>query len=161
VTARTPDLELQRVAAQALAGPPREPTAAMFIAGTRVLADAPLSGIARHVWYAMHDAWTTRAAADSARPVPAGNYVQPVPDHCDRIVWRGQYYGLPLTSTAQPPCNHDLLCVSREFRFMLDAELEGMAHEDGWTLLRTEDAEALKRDALAYRAQTPLSEEKV
>jgi len=27
------------------------------------------------------------------------SYVQPVPEHCDRIAWRGNYYYLPLIST--------------------------------------------------------------
>lgn len=30
-------------------------------------------------------------------PVAAG-YVQPVPEHCDRIIWRGHYYGLPFSA---------------------------------------------------------------
>lgn len=27
-------------------------------------------------------------------------YVQPVPDHCDRITWRGSYFNLPITTPA-------------------------------------------------------------
>lgn len=38
--------------------------------------------------------------AVQAEPVASDNYVQPVPDHCDRITWRGQYFHLPL---AAPP----------------------------------------------------------
>lgn len=30
----------------------------------------------------------------STHQVPAGIYLQPVPDHCDRITWRGQCYSL-------------------------------------------------------------------
>lgn len=41
---------------------PREPTGAMFIAGTKALAEAEGS-FARHVWYAMYDA----AIHDSAK----------------------------------------------------------------------------------------------
>ena len=29
-------------------------------------------------------------------------YVQGVPDHCDRIVWRGRYYHLPMCGGPQP-----------------------------------------------------------
>ena len=28
--------------------------------------------------------------------VGTGDYVQPVPDHCDRITWRNSYYSLPI-----------------------------------------------------------------
>ncbi|WP_395026340.1 hypothetical protein [Comamonas odontotermitis] len=36
------------------------------------------------------------SAGDPADVVHASTYVQPVPDHCDRIVWRGQYIHLPI-----------------------------------------------------------------
>ncbi|PWB21363.1 hypothetical protein DCO45_02905 [Comamonas sp. JNW] len=36
------------------------------------------------------------SAGDQAAVVHASTYVQPVPDHCDRIVWRGQYIHLPI-----------------------------------------------------------------
>lgn len=36
------------------------------------------------------------SAGDLAEVVHASTYVQPVPDHCDRIVWRGQYIHLPI-----------------------------------------------------------------
>jgi hypothetical protein len=35
------------------------------------------------------------------QPVDSAIFVQPVPDHCDRIVWRGSYYGLPPAAPAQ------------------------------------------------------------
>ena len=38
-----------------------------------------------------------RAALTGAAP---GCFVQPVPSHCDRITWRGQYYHLPITTPA-------------------------------------------------------------
>ena len=39
----------------------------------------------------------------SADPLPlTDTYVQPVPDKCDRITWRGQYYHLPVSSQSQP-----------------------------------------------------------
>lgn len=30
-------------------------------------------------------------------------YIQPVPDKCDRIIWRNKYYQLPLHTQASPP----------------------------------------------------------
>ena len=43
-------------------------------------------------------AWQAAQAAQPARQVPTTNYVQPVPDHCDRITWRNRYYHLPLAA---------------------------------------------------------------
>ncbi len=43
--------------------------------------------------------------ADLREQVPATateRFVQPVPDKCDRIIWRDRYYGLPLTEYAAP-----------------------------------------------------------
>lgn len=37
------------------------------------------------------------APADSVTAPATESYVQPVPDKCDRIVWRGHYYHLPCT----------------------------------------------------------------
>jgi hypothetical protein len=38
--------------------------------------------------------------------VPSNNYVQPVPNHCDRIMWRGVYYALPIyTNSPSVECN--------------------------------------------------------
>lgn len=42
-----------------------------------------------------------RAEAALAEEVRA--YVQAVPDHCDRITWRGSYYHLPIPSKATAP----------------------------------------------------------
>ena len=43
------------------------------------------------------------SAAPAEQQAPAtGGYVQPVPDKCDRITWRGRYYHLPLTAQAAP-----------------------------------------------------------
>jgi hypothetical protein len=56
------------------------------------------------------------------------------------------------------PESGGLLDVTREFRAMQAADCDGWAHEDGWTLMATVDAEALKRDALAYRAGVPTTE---
>ena len=43
-----------------------------------------------------------QAPAASAEPLTE-TYVQTVPDKCDRIVWRGSYYHLPLRAVAQEP----------------------------------------------------------
>ena len=40
-------------------------------------------------------------AAPVAQEPVSDSYVQMVPDRCDRIVWRGDYYHLPLRSVAQ------------------------------------------------------------
>lgn len=41
------------------------------------------------------------AADRAARAEPlTTTYVQPVPDHCDRITWRGRYFHLPIISPA-------------------------------------------------------------
>jgi hypothetical protein len=37
-----------------------------------------------------------------AEQVPYNNYVQPVPDHCDRITWRNRYYSIELLKPASP-----------------------------------------------------------
>ena len=41
-----------------------------------------------------------RAPADSVTAPATESYVQPVPDKCDRIVWRGHYYHLPPAQAA-------------------------------------------------------------
>jgi hypothetical protein len=43
-------------------------------------------------------------ATTQAQPEPlSSNFIQTVPDRCDRILWRGNYYHLPIkTSVAQP-----------------------------------------------------------
>ena len=44
-----------------------------------------------------------RATPPAEQQAPATEgYVQPVPDKCDRITWRGRYYHLPLTEQAAP-----------------------------------------------------------
>jgi hypothetical protein len=45
-----------------------------------------------------------------AEPVAENNYVQPVPDHCDRITWRNNYYHLPIKST--PPQANALVAAA-------------------------------------------------
>jgi hypothetical protein len=39
--------------------------------------------------------------SDNIIEPPTDSYVQPVPDKCDRIVWRGAYYHLPVSSSSQ------------------------------------------------------------
>jgi len=43
-----------------------------------------------------HGADSESRTDGESKTVPSGNYVQPVPGHCDRITWRGSYYHLPL-----------------------------------------------------------------
>ena len=59
----------------------------------------------------LNDEWAGKLPIGTklfARPIPAepssitDGFVQPVPDHCDRIVWRGSYYHLPITKSAEP-----------------------------------------------------------
>ena len=42
-----------------------------------------------------------------SKAAPSGNYVQPVPEHCDRITWRGSYYHLPPAPVEEfPNCDY-------------------------------------------------------
>lgn len=57
--------------------------------------------------YAKFKALLSAAPKQVAQPVQplaeANNYIQSVPNHCDRIVWRGQYYHLPLPLSQAKP----------------------------------------------------------
>jgi len=53
------------------------------------------------------------------------SYVQPVPDHCDRIIWRGHYYHLPL-------CTKDTINIVTPVAGSEDTTLD--AHETHITL---------------------------
>lgn len=44
-----------------------------------------------------------------AEPVTTASYVQPVPDHCDRITWRGHYLRLPLAAPTASQITWDTL----------------------------------------------------
>lgn len=92
--------------------------------GTPVLLDIATVGEAQafEAWYkqdcviegaaakmAAKAAWKARAMLAASPTPPAEQqapategYVQPVPDKCDRIAWRGRYYHLPLTEQAAP-----------------------------------------------------------
>lgn len=48
------------------------------------------------------DYWNRRPVA--AEPM-ADTYVQKVPDKCDRILWKGRYYSLPLKASPPQPAN--------------------------------------------------------
>jgi hypothetical protein len=39
---------------------------------------------------------------EASRAAPADGYIATVPDKCDRIIWRNQYFGLPIAAPAQP-----------------------------------------------------------
>lgn len=52
-------------------------------------------------------------AAKPLEPLePATSYVQPVPDHCDRIVWRSNYYHLPLKQPQAEPVYQDMRAMA-------------------------------------------------
>jgi hypothetical protein len=49
--------------------------------------------------------WASRLQAIAARETGeplSENYIQQVPDKCDRITWRGNYYHLPISQTPTP-----------------------------------------------------------
>lgn len=50
---------------------------------------------------AAHQPSPTAQAAESVTAAATESYVQPVPDKCDRIVWRGHYYHLPPAQAAE------------------------------------------------------------
>lgn len=50
---------------------------------------------------AMMGAAETGTVAPASAPLTE-TYVQEVPDHCDRIVWRGYFYALPPGRPVQP-----------------------------------------------------------
>jgi hypothetical protein len=62
-------------------------------------------------------------------------YVALVPDHSDRIVWRGNYYNLPLSTTPTPPsadvdAGAKYLCET-VFNYKWDGVREGRAFDHG------------------------------
>lgn len=59
----------------------------------------------------------------------APSYVHPVPDHCDRIVWRGNYYGLPLAAPAQEPPTDQPAAPSAHEPFIMGGMPDADAHE--------------------------------
>lgn len=66
---------------------------------------APSEG-GHEAWYVDEMVASIRGLAAECAPVapieaePTTNYVQRVPDHCDRITWRNRYYHLPLDGAA-------------------------------------------------------------
>ncbi|WP_348706420.1 hypothetical protein [Acidovorax soli] len=65
-----------------------------------------------------------RAPADSVTAPATDSYVQPVPDKCDRIVWRGHYYHMPPTPPAQA-ADSVLEDAARLLRQILAASQDG------------------------------------
>lgn len=59
------------------------------------------------------------ASAPVAGEAQPGDYVQSVPDHCDRIVWRGQYYALPPAAPQASECE-----CSRKSKAVSDSEAQ-------------------------------------
>lgn len=47
------------------------------------------------------------SVAQPVAEVDQHHFVQPVPDHCDRITWRNRYYHIPLNDGAQPVADED------------------------------------------------------
>ena len=75
-----------------------------------------------------------------AEPVAQSSYVQNVPDHCDRITWRGNYYHLPL---ATPPVADGVLSDDDMHR-LHDQSQMGWGHD--WRKFgRLVEAAALSR----------------
>ena len=103
------------------------------------------------------DLWRQAESMLAASPTPPAEqqasategYVQPVPDKCDRITWRGRYYHLPLTEQAAPkaapaPLSDDVVQKTWE---LLD-ELEKLRGADRYD----EDWDTLNKRASELRA---------
>ncbi len=41
-------------------------------------------------------------ALEKKQEPPSSSYIQTVPDKCDRIIWRGRYWMLPISNKSQP-----------------------------------------------------------
>jgi len=55
-----------------------------------------------HEGIAKHSAALRAALAEPVQEPLTNTYVQVVPNKCDRIVWRGHYFHLPVNSTSEP-----------------------------------------------------------
>jgi len=62
----------------------------------------------RKLWVRSIDLELKRRESEAVPVADASDYVHPVPDHCDRIIWQGNYYQLPpyqpsrLSAPSQP-----------------------------------------------------------
>jgi hypothetical protein len=94
---------------------PDDPTKEMVDAAMAVnWADEDVCGSVINMWHAMMaKAPVPASAAEKSEPL-TDSYVQTVPDKCDRIVWRKNYYHLPLTSTTAAPRGADTCTWTRE-----------------------------------------------
>ncbi len=83
---------------------PIEPTEEMLRAGFIDSKYDAGYGSRKDVWVRMLAAAPTAntPAVGAAPEVGSDNFIQPVPDHCDRIAWRNNYYHLPLTAANTP-----------------------------------------------------------
>lgn len=72
-------------------------------------------------------AWNTRTQPSSkatAEQVDSSNFVQTVPDHCDRIVWRGHYYHLPISAQVEsawrPISDEEILALTAKHGHLVE-----------------------------------------
>lgn len=54
------------------------------------------------------------ALRPSGGAVATGTFVQTIPDGCDRIVWRGHYYHLPIAPPATSGLVEDVIAAARK-----------------------------------------------
>ena len=84
----------------------------------RLGATDPDDSLWRDFAHAAIDADRAQRSGVSADPLPlTDTYVQPVPDKCDRITWRGQYYHLPVSSQSQPLVEPTAAVPTRGFAY--------------------------------------------
>jgi len=79
------------------------------LSGARIDIDANVADFVRKGMLATVDKWMADNRAATPPSPPQGGqealtdtYVQPVPDKCDRITWRGRYYSLPIAPSPAP-----------------------------------------------------------
>ena len=104
------DVDVKSIVSAALSSPPAQvapadypPQSEIEAIAERLGATDPDDSLWRDFAHAAIDADRAQRSGVSADPLPlTDTYVQPVPDKCDRITWRGQYYHLPVSSQSQP-----------------------------------------------------------
>jgi hypothetical protein len=70
-----------------------------------------------------------REEAQSVEPLTS-SYVQPVPDSCDRITWRNQYYHLPTFAELPAPAKQPLISERKELVKKLHLVADRIEHGD-------------------------------
>jgi hypothetical protein len=78
-------------------------------------------------------------------------YVQEVPDKCDRIVWRGYYFHLPVSSTSKPEQAHP---PRREWQELTREGINQMMAAVGWqnAAIRQADLDKVEKVVRAVEA---------